>query len=211
MDNYQAARETTTAEAIAFAAAIDASSAFQTDKADLARRNLICLMRANAEGSWLATASVDLTGDDNANAWAARTRALLDSFTPANAGEDNALSTARAEFESAMKSGQERLRIANNDVPQVVWIILLLGVFALVFLQTLALARNRVLLIAAVGGTLLVTATMMAALQFFSEPFSGMFVDLRPNELAAIELRLQDAYPDADWSPCERLAEPQAE
>ena len=58
-----------------------------------------------------------------------------------------------------------------------------------------------------IGACLVFTMGVVGALSMFATPFTHLGVSVKPDDIHGALVRLQDIYPQADWSPCARLAQ----
>jgi hypothetical protein len=193
-------------EALAYSAAFDGTVALAHDDQAKIRRDLVCLMRSVATKSWSASEAEDATGSENTHAW--RTRALEDTnaVVPKTLAQEDSLATVQSELLEAAKAGQHRLIAARNDLPGPLWIVVYISLFLLIVALTVLLRPHPALAITSLGAILLLSSAIVWTLTAFAQPFTKDGIYLSPHAINDVMVRLQSAYPDADWGPCAELS-----
>lgn len=207
VQHFSDAKATATNEAIAYAAAFDATTVLPADESRILQRDLVCLMRATKTGSWISASNLDLTGDENTQAWHQRTLKDLDNTQVANDNDKEALANVDDELTSAGKESQSRLLLAEGDLPLVIWLVIFLSIYVLCFLVALTLLPHPMLMGWSIGSMVLLTGGIFAALVMFAQPFSEPGITVQPTALSGVMLRLENSYPGQIWEPCPVLKE----
>ena len=176
------------------------------DTGDEVRRDTICLMRSVATDSWTSAARADLTGDENTAAWAAQVRSSVASLPTRTATQQEAQAQMMTAFQEAQNARQKRILSSAFNLPLIVWIVIDLGVFVFAALMMISLPNRPRTALVLIGACLLFTMGVVGALSMFATPFTKIGVSVQPDDIEGALLRLEDIYPDKDWSPCERLA-----
>ena len=203
---YEEVRQSARDEAVALADVYENADFFPATPADQLRRDTICLMRSVATDSWTSAQSGDLTGDENTAAWAAQARSSIADLPTRTSTQQEAQAQTMTAFQEAQNARQKRILSSVFSLPLIVWIVIDLGVFVFAALMMVSLPdRPRTALIL-IGACLLFTMGVVGALSMFATPFTHIGVSVKPDDIEGALLRLEDIYPDQDWSPCERLA-----
>ncbi len=206
LSHFNATDDVVNQEALAYSAAFEGTVALAHDDQTNIRRDLVCLMRSVATSSWTATEAADPTGSENTHAW--RTRALEDTnaVVPNTVAQENSLGTLQSELVEAAKAGQHRLLAARNDLPGPLWIVVYISIFLLTTALTVLLRPHPALAVTSLGAILLLSSAMVWTLTAFAQPFTKDGIYLSPHAINDVMMRLQRAYPEADWGPCETLS-----
>lgn len=209
VDHYNATKATAGDEALAYAAAFDSTAGLASPDAAKIQRDLICLMRSVATNSWTAAEIHDLTGSDNSHSWRKRAFNDANATEPKTKVQENSLAILQDELINASKTGQQRLLAAESDLPLALWILVYVSIFVLTVILTSLLRAHasRLYAVAALTAVLILSAAMLWTLTAFAEPFSRDGVYIAPRALDAVMVRMQGTYPDANWGPCEVLAD----
>jgi len=210
LDHYNGTKAVVGEEALAYSAAFEASAGLpEADKPQI-QHDLVCLMRSITINSWAAAAEGRLSGSENTHAWRRRAFSHADAVQPTTKIQEESLSSLQAELINASKSGQQRLLAAESDLPGALWILVFVSIFVLTAILTALLRAHpsRTLSIAALSAVFVLSVAMLSTLTTFDEPFSkGDGVYISPRALNAVMVRLEGTYPEADWGPCEMLAD----
>ena len=203
---YEEVRQSAREEAVALADVFESADFFPTSPGDEVRRDTICLMRSVATDSWTSAARADLTGDENTAAWAAQVRSSVASLPTRTATQQEAQAQMMTAFQEAQNARQKRILSSAFNLPLIVWIVIDLGVFVFAALMMISLPNRPRTALVLIGACLLFTMGVVGALSMFATPFTKIGVSVQPDDIEGALLRLEDIYPDKDWSPCERLA-----
>ena len=206
LSHFNATDEVVNSEALAYSAAFDSTVALEPADQAKVRHDLVCLMRSVSTSSWIATEHQDATGSENTHAW--RTRALRDAnrVVPATKAQENTLATLQSELVQAAKAGQHRLLEATSDLPRPLWVVVYVSIFLLTMTLTVLLRPDPLLAVINLGGVLLLSSAIVWTLTSFAQPFTTDGIYLSPHAINDVMVRLQSAYPEADWGPCETLS-----
>lgn len=210
LDHYNSTKGIVADEALAYSAAFDSTEGLDPGDRPKIQRDLVCLMRSVATHSWAAAEAAALTGSPNTHAWRRRTNEQANTIIPKSKGQEDSLNTLQAELIDASKSGQQRLLAAESDLPLALWILVFVSIFVLTSMLTALLLDHpsRTLTLAGLGSVLVLSTAMLWTLTTFDEPFNqGDGVYISPRAINAVLVRLQGTYPNADWGPCEMLAD----
>ncbi|MGI9188187.1 MAG: hypothetical protein ACR2J9_11855 [Gaiellales bacterium] len=205
VQHYDTAKSTAHDEAIAYSATFDASSTLDPAVRTPVQRDLVCLMRSIRDDSWNAVVGGEITGNANTLAWLAKTRETLAGAPEGSRGSELSRDTDWSEFQTAENLHQQRLLLADNELPPVVWGVIYISIFILFVMLAVLLRDNRLLLLVGVIGCFVITAAIIAALLAFADPFSEFGATIQPDALTHVMERLQVAYPGDAWKPCESL------
>ena len=201
---YEEVRQSAREEAVALADVFESGDFFP--KPGELRRDTICLMRSVATDSWTSAARADLTGDENTAAWAARVRASIADLPTRTSTQQEAQAQMMSAFQEAQNARQKRILSSAFSLPLIVWLVIDLGVFVFAALMIISLPNRPRTAFVLIGACLLFTMGVVGALSMFATPFTRIGVSVQPDDIEGALLRLEDIYPDADWSPCARLA-----
>lgn len=203
---YEEVRQSVRDEAVALADVFENADYFPARPADQLRRDTICLMRSVATDSWVSAESGDLTGDENTAAWASRARASISDLPTGTTTRQEAQAQTMSAFQDAQNARQKRILSSAFTLPVIVWVVIDLGVLVFAALMMVSLPdRPRTALIL-IGACLVFTMGVVGALSMFATPFTHLGVSVKPDDINAALLRLEDINPDQDWQPCDRLA-----
>ncbi len=204
---YEDASSSARDEALALVNVYESADFFPAAEADGLRRGTMCLMRSVATDSWIAAESGDLTGDENTAAWSAVVRKDIMGLSTSNPSETEAQAQTIESFRNAQEARQKRILSSVFTLPTIVWIVIDLGVLVFAALMIISLPGRRRTAIVLIGSCLVFTMGVVAALSMFATPFTHLGISVRPDDFDGALIRLQDNYPDQDWSACPRLAE----
>lgn len=193
-------------EAVALADLYESADFFPAESVAALRHDTVCLMRSVATDSWTSAESGDLTGDENTAAWAAQVREGIAGLPAAGHTQEEAQTQMMQAFRDAQNARQKRILSSTFTLPTIVWVVIDLGVMVFAALMIVSLPGRRRTAMVLIGACLVFTMSVVAALSMFATPFTHVGVSVRPDDIEGALLRLQDIYPDQDWSPCERLA-----
>jgi hypothetical protein len=210
LDHYNATKAIVIDEAVAYSGAFESTDGLAAADQATIRRDLICLMRSVATNSWTAAEAGDLKGSDNTHAWRRRTTADVNAAATQTKAQEDSVDTVKSTLISASASGQQRLLAAESDLPLALWILVFVSIFGTTVILTALLRAHpsRTLARASLVTIVAVAGAMLWALTTFDEPFSrGDGVYISPRALNAVMVRLQGTYSEADWGPCESLAD----
>lgn len=169
-------------------------------------RDAVCLMRSIATDSWAAAQRADLSGDMNTTSWWNRIRGDVGALPAVRPIDEGSQAVALNAITEGINAGQTRLLSAPSTLPGVVWFVIDLGMCifaALIFLSFPGRPRTAVV---GLGLALVLTMGVVFSLGVFAEPFTDLGVSVKPTAIQGTMMRLQSAYPGAEWQPCERLA-----
>ena len=208
VQHFSQAEDAATTEAVAYSAAFDISTVLPTAPSTKVQRDLVCLMRSTISGSWKSASNLDLTGDENTEAWYRRTLDAVDAAVVTGDNDKIALSKLSDELSNSAQHRQTRLLLAEGDLPLVIWIVIFLSIFALCFLVALSLITHPLFMWVSIGSTVVLTGGIIAALVMFAQPFSEPGVTVQPSSLSGVLTRLEHVYPQPSlWEPCPTLAQ----
>lgn len=210
LDHYNATKNIVADEALAYSAAFESTDGLPPNDQAKIQRDLVCLMRSVATNSWAAAQAEDLTGSANTHAWRRRAAAHAHASQPRSKAEEDSLNTLQSELINASKSGQQRLLAAESDLPVALWILVFISIFVLMAILTALMRAHPSRTLAPVGlaAVVVLSTAMIWTLASFDEPFTqGDGVYISPRALNGAMVRLEGTYPNADWSPCEAIAD----
>ncbi|MEI2641845.1 MAG: hypothetical protein V9G10_05805 [Candidatus Nanopelagicales bacterium] len=204
---YEEVRQSAREEAVALADVFESADFFPATGGNVVRRDTICLMRSVATDSWTSAESGDLTGDENTAAWAATVRSSIAELPTGGPTRQEAQAQMMTAFQDAQNARQKRILSSVFDLPLIVWIIIDLGVLVFAALMVVSLPDRPRTALVLIGACLVFTMGVVGALSMFATPFTHLGVSVKPDDIHGALVRLQDIYPQADWSPCARLAQ----
>lgn len=209
VDHYNETKTIVADEALAYSAAFDSTAGLSHPDQTRIQRDLICLMRSVATNSWAAAEGQDLTGSDNTHTWRERAFADTSAALPTTKVQENSVAQVQAALIDASKAGQQRLLGSESDLPVPLWLLVAVSIFVLTAALTALLLNHpsRLNAVIALASVLIVTMAMLWTLTAFSEPFARDGVYIPPRAVNAVMVRMQKSYPNADWGPCEILAD----
>ncbi len=204
---YEDASSSARDEALNLVDVYETADSFPPEMAAEVRRDTLCLMRSVATDSWAAAESGDLTGDENTAAWAQQLRrTVLQLPADTHIRSESQTMTLEA-FQEAQAARQSRILSSVWALPTIVWLVIDLGVFVFSALVMVSLPGRRRTALVLIGSCLLFTMGVVGALSMFATPFTQIGISVTPTDINGALLRLEDTYPDQDWSPCPRLAD----
>lgn len=204
---YEEVRQSAREEAVALADVFESADFFPPAKGDAVRRDTICLMRSVATDSWTSAESGDLTGDENTAAWAATVRSSIADLPTSNPTRQEAQAQMMTAFQEAQNARQKRILSSVFSLPLIVWVVIDLGVLVFAALMMVSLPDRPRTALVLIGACLVFTLGVVGALSMFATPFTHLGVSVKPDDIDGALVRLQDIYPQAEWSVCPRLAE----
>jgi hypothetical protein len=202
------ARQVSKDEAATAAALFNAVDPFPASVRDPLRHDLICYMRSVATDEWAAMRAGDLTGSENAGAYATKVQQEIGALPQDEDVEASNHYFVTEEILELAKDRQLRLLHAVPEIPPVIWLVLYVSAFLFMLLTVFHLGRRRWLARLAVAATTLLLMAIIGALIQLDAPYVGIGTSLRPVALTAATERLQDANPQPAslWAPCKRLS-----
>lgn len=203
---YEEVRQSAREEAVALADVFE-SADLPAAEGDPLRRNTICLMRSVATDSWSSAESGDITGDENTAAWASTVRESIAGLPVSSPTRQEAQAQMMTAFQEAQNARQKRILSSVFSLPLIVWVVIDLGVLVFAALMMVSLPNRPRTALVLIGACLVFTMGVVGALSMFATPFTDIGVSVKPDDIKGALVRLQDIYPNADWSACPRLAE----
>lgn len=204
---YEEVRQSAREEAVALADVFESADFFPAAEGDPLRRNTICLMRSVATDSWSSAESGDITCDENTAAWASTVRESIAGLPVSSPTRQEAQAQMMTAFQEAQNARQKRILSSVFSLPLIVWVVIDLGVLVFAALMMVSLPNRPRTALVLIGACLVFTMGVVGALSMFATPFTDIGVSVKPDDIKGALVRLQDIYPNADWSACPRLAE----
>ena len=204
VDARQASRE----EAVSAAALFTSLDPYPADVREPLRHDLVCYMRALGTDDWAAAQQGDLTGSENANAYAQLVQVGVQELPQEEPIEASNHFFVTDSLIQLVEDRQLRLLYAAPEIPPVIWLVLYIAAMVFTGLTVFHLGARTSLARVAVAASTLVLVVIIGSLTMLDRPYVGWGSALEPIALEGSLNRLRDAYPNPEyWAPCERLAD----
>lgn len=206
VQHFADTRDIARQEAASAVALFNAASPYpEADRNDV-RRSVICYMRAVATDDWEASRQADLTGAENAAAWAGRIQQRIDQL-PLNSLTRESTHYFMVENSLQLDSDRSlRLQLALPEIPMAIWLVIFVCTFGFITLLTMHLGPRRRLRLITVLVSSVVLIVVVMSLAALDEPYTGTTATVTPVAMESALLALKDAFPDEEWGPCPTLA-----
>lgn len=205
VQHFSDARSTTQQEAASAIGLFRAAGPYEPDERAKLRQDLICAMDSIAKDDFAASGDLDLDGSINTDAWLARLQHDIENVTIRTPAQSQNQYFITQELLDLNKMREIRLIDATPQIPEIIWAVIYICTIAFVMLLVLNLADNRRLAAICVVACTAVLLSVVVTMSVLDYPFTGKLGVVEPKAMTGALASIQLAFPDTDWSTCERL------